>query len=100
MREDCIVLEHHANIALVRGRVVDPAAIERDRPRILRQEAIVRSKVVLPQPLGPSRVKNSPSRIARSMRSRTRSAPYDFDKPAIVTSPTPASLAIVRPREH
>ena len=29
--------------------------------------AIIRSVVVLPQPLGPSRVKNSPSAMSRSM---------------------------------
>ena len=41
--------------------------------------AIMRSKVVLPQPLGPSRVTNSRFRMARSMSLTASWEPKDFD---------------------
>ena len=44
--------------------------------------AIIISVVVLPEPDGPSREKNSPARIETSIKSTTRSVPYFLVTPA------------------
>src|SRR5215475_1939715 len=54
--------------------------------------AIMRSKVVLPQPDGPSSVKNSPSPTSRSMPSTARTVPKLRETPAIEM---PATLTAV-----
>ena len=63
-----IVLEHHADVAQMRpaaGRCA--ASPKRISPSSSSQKpAIMRSSVVLPQPDGPSSVKNSPSPTSRS----------------------------------
>ncbi|MNT65051.1 hypothetical protein D3C72_2030010 [compost metagenome] len=43
-----------------------------------RKPARIISKVVLPEPDGPSRVRNSPWRMSRSMPSRAVKCPYCF----------------------
>src|SRR2546427_13280293 len=48
--------------------------------------AISRSVVVLPEPDGPSRVKNSPAGISRSTRSTATTSPYVLRMPASRTS--------------
>src|SRR5262245_51183050 len=53
--------------------------------------AIARSVVVLPQPLGPSSVKNSPSRISSESMSRTGRPPNVFVSPSMRTPGTSAS---------
>jgi hypothetical protein len=56
----------------VRARARDVDAVEQDRALVGRTKpAIIRSVVVLPQPDGQSRVKNSPDGISRSMPSTT-----------------------------
>src|SRR5215470_14725523 len=54
--------------------------------------AIMRRRVVLPQPDGPSRVKNSPSATSRSTPSTARTLPKLRDAPVILM---PATLAAV-----
>ena len=70
VRKKRVVLEHEADVALVRrqvGHVLPPMEIrpESGNPK----PAIIRSVVVLPQPEGPSRVRNSPGRTS-SLTSR------------------------------
>src|SRR6476620_9506057 len=53
--------------------------------------AIIRSVVVLPQPDGPSMVKNSPGGICRSIPSTATTSPNSFVKPSSWTSPCTGS---------
>ena len=65
MRKQRIALEHRVHRALVRRQVGDVLTIQQDLPEVgISNPAISRSSVVLPQPEGPSRVKNSPLRIS------------------------------------
>src|SRR5262245_60535790 len=59
-------------------------------PSSSQKPAIMRSRVVLPQPEGPNRVKNSPSPTSRSTPSTARTLPKLRLAPAIVM---PATLA-------
>jgi hypothetical protein len=61
MRKDRVVLEDHADVALVRRhlRRSSPSSVIEPEVRSLKP-AMARSSVVLPQPLGPRSVKNSP----------------------------------------
>ena len=61
MREDGIVLENHADIALVRRNSIEPRLPARLMLPAVRsaKPAMDRSRVVFPQPLGPRSVKNS-----------------------------------------
>src|SRR2546428_996527 len=54
--------------------------------------AMSRSVVVLPEPDGPSRVKNSPPGISRSTRSTATTSPYDLRMPASRTSISAAGM--------
>ena len=57
--------------------------------------AIIRSVVVLPQPEGPSRAKNSPSPISRSMSSTAVTSPKRFVMPAMLTAGAASVMARV-----
>src|SRR6185295_7328149 len=46
-----------------------------------------RSSVVLPQPEGPSRVRNSPGRTSSETSRRARTSAYDFETPWTDTAP-------------
>src|ERR1043166_8735647 len=60
------------------------------RPRSSSQKpATMRSNVVLPQPDGPSRVKNSPSRMASDTPSTARTSPKLRATPSMVMAVTP-----------
>ena len=77
VREQCQRLEDEAGRPPVRGQVVDPlcrAAGCRRRSGVS-MPASMRSSVVLPEPDGPTTVKNSPSRTSRSTRSTAASSP-------------------------
>jgi hypothetical protein len=77
VREDRVILEHHADVALVRRDGVDDLVVEADRPAsMLLNPAIMRSSVVLPQPDGPSSVKNSPFRISTERSGMIVTGPY------------------------
>src|SRR6476660_7783879 len=54
--------------------------------------AISRSVVVLPEPDGPSSVKNSPAGISRSTRSTATTSPYVFRMPVSRTSISAAGM--------
>ena len=58
--------------------------------------ATIRSSVVLPQPDGPSSVKNSPSRTAIDTSSTARTAPKVRATPSMVIAVTPVSGQRVR----
>ena len=61
MREQRVVLKHHADVAPMRRFVGHVAAIDADASaRRVTNPAIIISVVVLPEPLGPSSVRNSP----------------------------------------
>src|SRR6267378_392449 len=55
--------------------------------------ATVRRVVVLPQPEGPRRVKNSPGATSSDTPSSARVAPYRFSRPRSATSAARASLS-------
>jgi len=62
MRKQRIILENKTDVAAVRRLVVEPLAMQADRPAVSASNpAMQRKVVVLPQPLGPSSEKNSPS---------------------------------------
>ena len=67
VREERVALEDGVGRPLVRGQRDDVLAVDQDRGPSLgsSKPATIRSVVVLPQPLGPSRVKNSPCRELR-----------------------------------
>src|SRR4030042_5860311 len=55
-----------------------------------------RRSVVLPQPEGPGRVRNSPGRTSSETRSRATTSPYVFRTDSIETAPRmPGTRAIV-----
>jgi hypothetical protein len=61
VRKQRVVLEHHADAALVRRDVVDRLAAERMSPWVaVSNPASIIRQVVLPDPDGPSMVRNSP----------------------------------------
>jgi hypothetical protein len=61
VREQRVVLEHHADAALVRRDVVDRHAAQQDRAMVaVSNPASIIRQVVLPEPDGPSMVRNSP----------------------------------------
>ena len=79
VREERVVLEdgvHVPRVRRLRGHVrafkQDPALVGRSKP------AIRRSVVVLPEPEGPSIVKNSPAGTSRSTPSTATTSPYAF----------------------
>src|SRR4030042_131874 len=58
--------------------------------------ALRRRSVVLPQPEGPRRVRNSPGRTSSETRSRATTSPYVFRTDSIETAPRiPGTRAIV-----
>jgi hypothetical protein len=61
VREQRVILKDEADVAPIRRLAGDILAVEADAPGI-RYPAIIRSVVVLPQPEGPSSVRNSPGR--------------------------------------
>ena len=90
MREQRVVLEHQADIAAVRRLVVEPLAVQPDRApaRALSNPAMQRKVVVLPQPLGPSSEKNSPSCTSNDIGPTLTCGEYRF-----VSSHTSSSTA-------
>ena len=76
VREQGIVLENHADVALKTGRWDGELAVDPDPPRsgAVRPATII-SSVVLPEPEGPRRVRNSPSRRSRSVSSSATTGP-------------------------
>ena len=69
-------LEHHAGRPLVGGHVVDALARSRMSPLVgVSMPASMRSIVVLPEPEGPTMVKNSPSAMSRSIESTAACGP-------------------------
>src|SRR6476659_3557110 len=56
--------------------------------------AIIRNVVVLPEPDGPSIVKNSPRAMSRSTPSTAATSPYRFRTPTMRMSMSAAALAI------
>ena len=76
VREQRVVLEHGVDRPPVRpARRSCRRRARAPCPRGLSSPAIIRSVVVLPQPLGPISEKNSPSAISRSMPGRPRQSP-------------------------
>ena len=77
VREEQEVLEHHADMAAVGRQAGD--VLPADRPPAPRSgrssPAMMRSSVVLPEPLGPSRAKNSSCRMSRSTPSTAFTGP-------------------------
>ena len=62
MREERVGLEHHVHRPQIRRQLREVRAVQRDAPALgVSKPAIIRMSVVLPQPDGPSRQKNSPS---------------------------------------
>src|SRR3954467_13356083 len=59
--------------------------------------AIMRSVVVLPEPEGPSRVKNSPAPTFRSTSSTATTPPYAFRHPSTETSAAKHAFQDVEP---
>ena len=76
VRIERVALEHHGDVAVAGRQFVDPPVADDDRARIVAlQPATMRSRVDLPQPDGPSSVRNSPSAISSEMSFRTSTAP-------------------------
>ena len=68
VRVQGVVLEHHRDVAVLGRHVGDVAAADRDLAALSSSRpAIMRSSVDLPQPDGPTRTRNSPSAISRSI---------------------------------
>ena len=79
MGEEAVGLEDHVHVALRRADAAHVHAVEQDPPPVgSSKPAIMRSTVVLPQPLGPSREKNSPAGIWSDTWSTARSRPKTF----------------------
>ena len=74
VRVERVALEDHRDVAMARGEVGDVAVADRDRARASTSSspAIMRSSVDFPQPDGPTRTMNSPSRDRRGRRRRRR----------------------------
>ena len=92
VREERVVLEHHAEAALLRP-AARRCACRRARcapPVSGSSPARQLSAVDLPQPEGPSRAMNSPRRIVRSRRSRAIAAPKRRVTPSRRSSPKPS----------
>jgi hypothetical protein len=76
VREQRVALEHRADGARFRGLVREVVAAEDDAPAVGRSKPpIMRKSVVLPQPEGPRRVKNSPASIASETPSTATKSP-------------------------
>ena len=61
VREEGVVLEDHADVALLGRQASDVHAVDEDCPAVgATKPAIISMIVVLPEPLGPRRVMNSP----------------------------------------
>ena len=75
VRVERVVLEDHRDVALRRRQVVDHAPPIRISPLVISSSpATIRSAVVLPQPEGPTRIRNSPSSTSRLRRSTARTS--------------------------
>ena len=88
VRPDRVVLEHHAHAPPLGGN--EASVEERVRPSTrmipasgVRNPAISRRSVVLPQPLGPSSVTNSRSRTSRLSSRTAATEPYRLDTRSI-----------------
>ncbi len=83
-----VVLKHHPDVAPVRRGAGDVAPVERDPAAIGdTRPATMRSRVVFPQPEGPSSETNSPRATARSTPPSTALAPKRFSAPVIARKP-------------
>ena len=61
VRKERVVLKHDADVALVGGQIADRHAIDADGPAAgVSNPASIIKQVVLPEPDGPSMVRNSP----------------------------------------
>ena len=80
MREQRVVLEHHADVALVRRRArITSRSPKRMLPLSGRMKpASTISSVVLPEPEGPSSVRNSPARDIEVQVAQHRYAAKSF----------------------
>jgi hypothetical protein len=71
VREQRVVLEHHAEAAPLGRQLVDAALVQPDLPSDNgSRPAMQLSAVDLPQPEGPSRAMNSPRRMSRQASAR------------------------------
>jgi len=65
MRKKRVVLEHHADVALLRGMLSIERPSRRILPRVGASKPASIMRIVLPEPDGPSIVKNSPRAISK-----------------------------------
>ena len=97
VREERVALEHHADVAPIRRHGGDVAAVDHDAARARRSKpASMLSKVVLPQPDGPSRVRSSPCRIDKES-SRTADDRVEALAHASMSSTAGDAAAFIRP---
>ena len=89
VREQRVVLEHGVDGAAVRRLPGDVAARDEDARRrpAVSKPAIRRSSVVLPQPEGPSSVRNSPAATSSETSSTATTSPYDLRTERSDTAP-------------
>ena len=89
VREERVALEDRVDAPLVRRRARHVVAVEQDLALVGRSKpAIRRSVVVLPQPDGPSMVKNSPGGTCRSMPLTATASPKRLTRPTSRMSPS------------
>ena len=76
VRKQRVVLEHHSDFALVRGKAWTDTPSTRIVPAVVcSNPASIIRQVVLPDPEGPSRVRNSPRRTLKFRSSTTSVRP-------------------------
>ena len=77
VREQRVALEHRVDVAVLRRHAGHVLAVDDDvaASRAASKPAIIRSSVVLPQPEGPSSVKNSPASMDRLTSSTATKSP-------------------------
>ena len=89
VREERVALEDRVDAPLVRRRARHVGAVEQDLALVGRSKpAISRSVVVLPQPDGPSMVKNSPGGTCRSMPLTATASPKRLTRSTSRMSPS------------
>ena len=92
VREQGIVLEHHADVALCGIAIRDIRPSTRMRPEsAVSKPAITLSSVVLPEPLGPRMVTNSPADTPRVTSARAATSPKLLLAPSMSRRPACAA---------
>lgn len=77
--EQRVALKHHADIAAVRRHLPDRLFMKQYTPEVgASNPAMIDNVVVLPEPLGPSRVMNSPRRTVSDTSSTATIGPNRF----------------------